>query len=325
MLPAGQSSIGSIVEAALVGGGNHLGNVKHKGCFRVTSADALSTFIIERALVQVLDTIRLRGDRRREVDDHHLQQSVGSRQKTLHNNLEESLALKILLDDLEFLDQLEGFLFSEIHDAVEKLVDRVKDKHVKRALQVLAISVLRLVGPLFRRGIEVVLAPQAGNHLVHVHTKLLRVPLRKLAEGKRPPVKTGSERDCAFLRVHLDIAKRLVEIGRNDDIDGFNGCCSSRSARSTLLMMTTGLIFSTVSVWTQTPSTQSTTTRAPSVTRSAAVTSDEKSTCPGESMRFIKKPFPSVFCLTSPTSSAGSSKKREMAVDLMVIPRSCSS
>src|SRR5271170_1726386 len=59
-------------------------------------------------------------------------------------------------------------------------------------------------------------------------------------------------------------------------------------------MMTTGLIRSpracrrTVSVWTQTPSTQSTTTRAPSVTRRAAVTSEEKSTWPGESIKLIK-------------------------------------
>ena len=84
----------------------------------------------------------------------------------------------------------------------------------------------------------------------------------------------------------------------------------------------------TVSVWTQTPETQSTTTRAPSVTRRAAVTSDEKSTwpkkgvnvilssmeknckervtdtprthqfqnSPGESMRLIKKALPSFSC-----------------------------
>ena len=48
----------------------------------------------------------------------------------------------------------------------------------------------------------------------------------------------------------------------------------------------------TVSVWTQTPSIQSTTTKAPSVTRNAAVTSDEKSTWPGESIKLIKNSFP---------------------------------
>lgn len=127
---------------------------------------------------------------------------------------------------------------------------------------------------------------------------------------------------------------------------------SSSKARSTLLMMTTGLMRSvnacrrTVSVWTQTPSTQSTTTRAPSVTRRAAVTSEEKSTCPGESIKLIKNSvpvkdsmvsrrayghdnmrgtLPSVACLMSSKSSFSSSKNMEIAVDLMVIPRSCSS
>jgi hypothetical protein len=50
---------------------------------------------------------------------------------------------------------------------------------------------------------------------------------------------------------------------------------------------------STVSVCTHTPSTQSTTTSAPSVIRSAAVTSDEKSTWPGESMRLTRYALPS--------------------------------
>ncbi|RNA09927.1 hypothetical protein BpHYR1_009619 [Brachionus plicatilis] len=45
----------------------------------------------------------------------------------------------------------------------------------------------------------------------------------------------------------------------------------------------------TVSVWTHTPEMQSTTTRAPSVTRIAAVTSELKSKWPGESMRLTKK------------------------------------
>src|SRR6266850_4005611 len=121
-------------------------------------------------------------------------------------------------------------------------------------------------------------------------------------------------------------------------------------------MMTTGLIRSpracrrTVSVCTHTPSTQSTTTRAPSVTRRAAVTSEEKSTCPGESIRLIRNSLPkgvdkrmwvwhentaqgtyeeciapSVFCLMEGISALSISKYIDMAVDLMVIPRSFSS
>ena len=71
---------------------------------------------------------------------------------------------------------------------------------------------------------------------------------------------------------------------------------NSNNYLSILLTINTGTIFSaiaclnTVSVYTLTPSTQSTTTKAPSVTLKAAVTSDEKSTCPGESIKLIRYP-----------------------------------
>ena len=60
--------------------------------------------------------------------------------------------------------------------------------------------------------------------------------------------------------------------------------CNSNKALSTLLITTNGLILSpksclkTVLVWTKIPSTVSTTTKAPSVTLKATVTSEEKST-----------------------------------------------
>ncbi len=59
----------------------------------------------------------------------------------------------------------------------------------------------------------------------------------------------------------------------------------------TLFILSAQACLKTVSVWTQTPSTQSTTTIAPSVNLKAAVTSDEKSIWPGESIKFIKKGF----------------------------------
>mmetsp|Transcript_108479 Transcript_108479/g.302514 ORF Transcript_108479/g.302514 Transcript_108479/m.302514 type:complete len:213 (-) Transcript_108479:2-640(-) len=101
--------------------------------------------------------------------------------------------------------------------------------------------------------------------------------------------------------------------------------CSSRMQRSTLLTKRQGFTRSardcrsTVSVCTAQPSMQSTTTMAPSVMRRAAVTSEEKSTCPGESIRLIKcgwGPFP---------SSSSSSKYRDTPVLLIVTPLSCSS
>lgn len=66
------------------------------------------------------------------------------------------------------------------------------------------------------------------------------------------------------------------------------------------------------------PDTQSTTTKAPSVTRKAAVTSDEKSTWPGESIKLIKKPFSpfshwSAFWMKTKSLSSNS-KYMEMAL-----------
>ena len=103
---------------------------------------------------------------------------------------------------------------------------------------------------------------------------------------------------------------------------------SSRRARSTLLTWSTGLTRSemawrsTVSVCTHTPSTQSTTVSAPSVMRSAAVTSEEKSTCPGESMRLISN---GSGCASSPLTAHFGVYNRDIAALFMVIPRRCSS
>ncbi len=63
------------------------------------------------------------------------------------------------------------------------------------------------------------------------------------------------------------------------------------------------------------PETQSTTTRAPSVTLRAAVTSLEKSTWPGESIRLIRKPeVVSFSCLMKAMSFSAMLKNMEMAL-----------
>ena len=74
-------------------------------------------------------------------------------------------------------------------------------------------------------------------------------------------------------------------------------------ARSILFIISTGLTplvtawHSTICVCTHMPDMQSTITKVLSVTWSAAVTSEEKSTCPGELMRLMRKPEPSLLCL----------------------------
>ena len=91
-------------------------------------------------------------------------------------------------------------------------------------------------------------------------------------------------------RVGAEHEKFAFRLGTNGAIDYL----PDAEGRGGILALMTGLMRSpiawrsTVSVCTHTPSTQSTTTSPPSVTRRAAVTSEEKSTCPGESMRLIR-------------------------------------
>lgn len=108
----------------------------------------------------------------------------------------------------------------------------------------------------------------------------------------------GLKRKTNIAVVHIDSHHShvtvIVTVGGNcdvhipdDPLEGLLGSscsnCSSRRVRSVLFMNRAGLFhlamacLSTVSVCTQTPDTQSTTTRAPSVTVRAAVTSEEKS------------------------------------------------
>ena len=65
--------------------------------------------------------------------------------------------------------------------------------------------------------------PKTLHHLVSVNTKLLGISLSELADCESPTVKSGTEGDGAFIWVDLDISKRLVEVGGDDDVDGLDG------------------------------------------------------------------------------------------------------
>ena len=108
----------------------------------------------------------------------------------------------------------------------------------------------------------------------------------------------------------------------------FLRCCRASSGelelgdeRSILLRTSTGTTrsshacLSTACVCVHTPSTASTTSSAPSLSRAAADTSEQKSTWPGESIRLTR------------TSSPPSAGRYASAIDdaFIVMPRSCSS
>lgn len=163
------------VEAALIGGGHHLGDVKHERSLGVAVTDTKGALVILRSLVQGLGTVLLGGNRRRQVDTDHLQHGISGRQELAHDKLEQSLALKLLLIvgklDLELVKQSADLIALVVVDGAEDLEDGIQDELVEGTLQGLAIS-LTLVGPLLGLGVEVVVT--------------LRSTISKPASSERP-------------------------------------------------------------------------------------------------------------------------------------------
>ena len=147
------------VEAALIGGRHHLGDVKHERSLGITVTDTNSALVILRSLVQGLGTVLLSSNRRRQVDTDHLQHGISGGQELAHDKLEKRLALKFLLLvgklDLKLLKEVGDIIALVVVDGVEDLEDGVEDELVEGTLKGLAF-VLTLVGPLLGLGVEVV-------------------------------------------------------------------------------------------------------------------------------------------------------------------------
>jgi len=211
------------VETTLVRGGNHLRDVKHERSLGVTVTDTNGTLVVLGTLVQSLHTVLLGGDGRRKVDTDHLQHGIGGRQELAHDDLEESLALEFLLVggqlNIKLLDESVDLLTLVVVDGGEDLIDGVQDELVEGTLN----TVRGTGAPLLGLGVEVVLTPQTGKHLLAVDTELLGVLDGELADSESPAVETGTESNGTLLRVDLDITKGLVEVGGDDDVDGLDG------------------------------------------------------------------------------------------------------
>lgn len=214
------------VETALIGSGNHLGDVEHERALGVAGLDGHGGLVVLGTLVEGLGTVGLGGDGGRKVEDHHLQQAVSSGKEGLHDGLEELLALLLLVIsselEVELLEESGSLVLLEVHDSGEDLEDGVKDELVESTLELLAL-IGAVLGPLLGLGVEEVVAPETLHHLVAVDTELLGVAGGELADGESPAVKTGTESDGTLVGVDLDVTERLVEVGGDDDVDGLDG------------------------------------------------------------------------------------------------------
>lgn len=150
-------------------------SVSTESTFRVGVANGLGTFVIQRALVQIVDTIALGGDGGRQMNDNHLEERFGSRQPFLHYALEQRFPLQILLlvfqRDFQLCQQLRRLLLLEIHNHIEEFEDWVQDEHAESALKILARLVICFFAPLFGGRVEKRVAPQSANHFLLVDPK----------------------------------------------------------------------------------------------------------------------------------------------------------
>lgn len=147
------------VETALIGGRHHLGDVQHEGTLGVTVADGDSALIVHGTLVESLNTVPLGGDGGRKMHNNHLQKRISSGKELAHDNLQQSLALEVLLlrlqGDIELFEEGSDFLLLGVRDGAEDLEDGIQNELVEGALECLALVCSNL-GPLLGLRVEVV-------------------------------------------------------------------------------------------------------------------------------------------------------------------------
>lgn len=161
------------VETALVGGGNHLGDVEHEGTLGVTVTNTDGALVIHGTLVESLGTVLLSRDGRRKVENHHLQKAVGSGEESAENSLEELLAVLGAVVgaelELKLLKESVDLLGLEVHDSMEDLEDGVQNELVESTLKGLAL-VGAVLGPLLGVGVEEVVALRSWLANINLYT-----------------------------------------------------------------------------------------------------------------------------------------------------------
>jgi hypothetical protein len=156
------------VETTLIGSWHHLGDVKHERTLSITVLDTHACLIVWWTLVESLSTVLLGSDWGWEMKNQHLQHSISGWEESSHDNLQESLALLLLVLsrelDVELLKESVDLILLEVHYGTEDSENRVQDELVESTLKWLAI-VRRLVGPLLGVWVEVVVTLSKVSHV----------------------------------------------------------------------------------------------------------------------------------------------------------------
>ena len=121
------------VESTLLRRRHHLGDVQNEGCLGIAVADTHGGLVVHRALVQSLDAVALCSYWGGQVDDNHLEQGVTGGQELLHDDLEERLALEVLLvlleDNVELFEHGAERVLLEVHGGIKDADDGVQNEH----------------------------------------------------------------------------------------------------------------------------------------------------------------------------------------------------
>ena len=216
-------------EAALVGGGDHLGDVEHEGSVGVALLDALEEGVFDGGLagVEHFSAVGLGGSGGGEVHDDHLEESVGGGEELHHDGLDELLGRLLHFveghDDVEGLEHLVELVGLLGHDGVEELVDGVQAELAEGALDAFALTVDLGLDPLLVLGVEEGVTPEALAHLGLVNTELGGVHLGEAGDGECPGLEAGTDGDGTFIGGDLEVAHDGVVVGGDDDVDVLEG------------------------------------------------------------------------------------------------------
>mmetsp|Transcript_9074 Transcript_9074/g.13552 ORF Transcript_9074/g.13552 Transcript_9074/m.13552 type:complete len:423 (+) Transcript_9074:1110-2378(+) len=218
------------IETTLITGGNHLRNVhtQRSAITGIASTDCGCGRIIQRSVVEGIDTVRLGLGWRRQMKHNHLQHGISSRQPLLHNTLQELLSDEIVLlslqgnsDGLEHLLDLSMLL---VHDSIEKSGDGSRNELTESTLE---STLLVTGGPHLTACIEIPVTPKLLHHLCLVDTELGTVSLSELLEGEGPLMKARSKSDGSLGGVNLNITERLVVVHGNNHVNRLDGTTES--------------------------------------------------------------------------------------------------
>ena len=119
-------------ESSLIVGGDHLGDEDHESTVRVTLLDGLTTRIIDGSLIEVSSSVLLGLQGGRELENDHLNESIGSVKPFLEDSLEEGLAFVVLLVTLELNSETDEHLVDDFslsfHGVSAELDDGLHDE-----------------------------------------------------------------------------------------------------------------------------------------------------------------------------------------------------